>query len=286
MMDWIAGADIPAHYAPFLIDELQLDRRGHQGARLVGARTQDGAPKELKAIVIGAGMSGLLAGIRLQAGGRSNSPSSRRTPTSGGTWFENIYPGCRVDNPNHMYSYSFEPSHDFPQYYSTQPVLLDYFRAHRRQARPSPPHPLRHRGRERASSTRRGRSGGSTAKDGGEALRRPMPDQRRRPAQPAALSRHRGPRDLRRADLPLRPLAPRRRSDRQAGGGDRHRRQRLPVRAADRAEGRASGGVPAHAALAAARPDLSPRRAGRVRSGCSSTCPSTTSGTASGCSGV
>jgi 4-hydroxyacetophenone monooxygenase len=27
-----------------------------------------------------------------------------------------------------MYSYSFEPNHDFPQYYSTQPVLLDYFR--------------------------------------------------------------------------------------------------------------------------------------------------------------
>jgi 4-hydroxyacetophenone monooxygenase len=27
-----------------------------------------------------------------------------------------------------MYSYSFEPNHDFPQFYSTQPVLLDYFR--------------------------------------------------------------------------------------------------------------------------------------------------------------
>ncbi|MGH7016094.1 MAG: flavin-containing monooxygenase, partial [Caulobacteraceae bacterium] len=29
---------------------------------------------------------------------------------------------------NHMYSYSFEPNHDFPQFYSTQGVLLDYFR--------------------------------------------------------------------------------------------------------------------------------------------------------------
>ena len=27
MMDWIAGADIPDHYVPFLIDELALDGR-------------------------------------------------------------------------------------------------------------------------------------------------------------------------------------------------------------------------------------------------------------------
>ena len=47
----------------------------------------------------------------------------------GGTWLENVYPGCRVDNPNHMYSYSFEPSHDFPYHFSPQQVLLDYFRA-------------------------------------------------------------------------------------------------------------------------------------------------------------
>ena len=37
-----------------------------------------------------------------------------------------------------MYSYSFEPNHDFPYYYSTQPVLLDYFRrvADRHDLRP------------------------------------------------------------------------------------------------------------------------------------------------------
>jgi 4-hydroxyacetophenone monooxygenase len=45
----------------------------------------------------------------------------------GGTWLENGYPGCRVDVANHFYSYSFV-HHDWPQYFSTQPVLLDYFR--------------------------------------------------------------------------------------------------------------------------------------------------------------
>ncbi len=46
----------------------------------------------------------------------------------GGTWFENSYPGCRVDNPNHNYSYSFAQRHDWPLHFSTQDVLLDYFR--------------------------------------------------------------------------------------------------------------------------------------------------------------
>src|SRR5690606_1309608 len=46
----------------------------------------------------------------------------------GGTWYENTYPGCRVDNPNHNYSYSFAQRHDWPYHYSTQPVLHRYFR--------------------------------------------------------------------------------------------------------------------------------------------------------------
>ena len=47
----------------------------------------------------------------------------------GGTWLENSYPGCRVDVPNHLYSYSFAQSPHWPQFNSTQPVLLDYFRS-------------------------------------------------------------------------------------------------------------------------------------------------------------
>ena len=46
----------------------------------------------------------------------------------GGTWLENIYPGCRVDVPNHLYSYSFRQRSDWPQRHSVQSVLLDYFR--------------------------------------------------------------------------------------------------------------------------------------------------------------
>jgi 4-hydroxyacetophenone monooxygenase len=126
MIDWIAGADVPEHYAPFLLDELALDGTSTKVPDWSGPKLA-AAAKGLKVVVVGAGMSGLLTGIRLKQAG-IDFTIIEKNPDVGGTWFENVYPGCRVDNPNHMYSYSFEPNHDFPQYYSTQPVLLDYFR--------------------------------------------------------------------------------------------------------------------------------------------------------------
>jgi len=136
MMDWVAGADIPDHYAPFLADELMLDGTSTKTPDWSAPKLRAAADK-LKVVVIGAGMSGLLTGIRLKQAGIDFTIVEKNADV-GGTWFENAYPGCRVDNPNHMYSYSFEPNHDFPQFYSTQPVLLDYFRriAERHQLRP------------------------------------------------------------------------------------------------------------------------------------------------------
>jgi len=125
MMDWIAGADIPANYAPFLTEELALTGADAKAPDWSAPALKAG--KKMKVVVVGAGMSGLLAGIRLKQAGLDFT-IIEKNPDVGGTWLENVYPGCRVDNPNHMYSYSFEPNHDFPYYYSTQPVLLDYFR--------------------------------------------------------------------------------------------------------------------------------------------------------------
>src|SRR5262249_40394975 len=44
-----------------------------------------------------------------------------------GTWFENSYPGCRVDVGNHFYCYSFEPNHDWPEFFSRRNELRQYF---------------------------------------------------------------------------------------------------------------------------------------------------------------
>ncbi|BCI88170.1 hypothetical protein NIIDMKKI_33760 [Mycobacterium kansasii] len=45
----------------------------------------------------------------------------------GGTWWENSYPGARVDVANHFYCYSFEPNNDWTHFFAEQGELQDYF---------------------------------------------------------------------------------------------------------------------------------------------------------------
>ena len=47
----------------------------------------------------------------------------------GGTWLENVYPGCRVDVPNQLYSFSFAQTNDWVSRFSAQPDLLAYLRS-------------------------------------------------------------------------------------------------------------------------------------------------------------
>jgi 4-hydroxyacetophenone monooxygenase len=70
-------------------------------------------------------MSGLLAAVRLQEAGMAFKIVEKH-PDVGGTWLQNVYPGCRVDSANHMYSYTFKPK-DWPQHFSEQEVLRQYF---------------------------------------------------------------------------------------------------------------------------------------------------------------
>ncbi len=126
MMNFIAGVDIPEHYVPFLMEELGLEGADAKHPHWEGAEL-DARRQDMRVVVIGAGMSGLLSAIRLQQAGIAFTVIEKNKDV-GGTWFENTYPGCRVDTQNHLYSYSFEPNHDWPLHYSTQDVLLDYFR--------------------------------------------------------------------------------------------------------------------------------------------------------------
>jgi 4-hydroxyacetophenone monooxygenase len=122
MMDFLAGAPIPESYLPFLLEELALDgldpRRPTPPSPALRSR--------MHVLIIGAGMSGLLMAVRLKQAGISFE-IVEKNPDVGGTWFENTYPGCRVDSPSMLYSYSFEPDYEWPLRYSTQPLLFDYF---------------------------------------------------------------------------------------------------------------------------------------------------------------
>ena len=123
-MHHVAGVDIPAAYNEFLTHELHL-----AGTPSAVGITIDAAPQAKAAfpvLIVGAGMSGLLAGIALKQAGIPFTIVDSQ-PRVGGTWSANRYPGCRVDTPNHLYSYSFEPAQSWPYRYSTQPILQAYF---------------------------------------------------------------------------------------------------------------------------------------------------------------
>ena len=122
LIEYLVGDDTDA-YLPMLTEELALD-----GDKRAPEWTKDElAPDvDFRVAIIGAGMSGIAAAHRLDQAGVPFT-IFEKNPDAGGTWYENVYPGCRVDVPNHVYSYSFAQTGDWPQYYSTQDVLLDYF---------------------------------------------------------------------------------------------------------------------------------------------------------------
>ena len=124
MVNFASGQELSPEYGTFLEAELALQDEDSYGVPAL-AKLPAEARANFKVVIVGAGMSGLLAGIRLKAAGIGFEIVERHGDV-GGTWYQNTYPGCRVDSPNHTYSYSFHPT-DWPQFYSSQEVLRRYF---------------------------------------------------------------------------------------------------------------------------------------------------------------
>ncbi|KHK90175.1 flavin-containing monooxygenase [Novosphingobium malaysiense] len=85
------------------------------------------AGRELRSIIIGAGMAGLLAAIRLKARGETDFTIYEKGDKVGGTWRENTYPGLACDTPAHSYTYSFAYNPDWSAYYAPGPEIREYF---------------------------------------------------------------------------------------------------------------------------------------------------------------
>jgi cation diffusion facilitator CzcD-associated flavoprotein CzcO len=80
----------------------------------------------LSAIVVGAGFSGLAAGIELKRRGITDFVILEKADRVGGTWRENTYPGAACDVPSHLYSYSFEPNPHWSRSFGGQAEILAY----------------------------------------------------------------------------------------------------------------------------------------------------------------
>ena len=85
-----------------------------------------GIDNPLDVMVIGAGFSGVCAGIKLLEAGISNFLIFEKSDAVGGTWFDNTYPGAACDVPSHFYCYSFEPNPNWSRVYSPQAEILKY----------------------------------------------------------------------------------------------------------------------------------------------------------------
>ena len=123
VFDFMVGADATAQWTPFLLEELAL---GERDARAPSWQVADvRAGESYRCAIVGAGFSGLGAAHRLRQAGLEVTVYEKNAEV-GGTWLENVYPGCRVDVPNQLYSFSFAQTNDWASRFSAQPDLLAY----------------------------------------------------------------------------------------------------------------------------------------------------------------
>lgn len=124
MIDVAAGQPVPEIYLPVFREEAAF---GGVDLRKVDWRKSP-APLELEkfnVIVIGAGFSGIAMSIRLQQMGIPHVVIDKNAEV-GGTWLENVYPGCGVDTPCHFYSYAFEVNSGWTEYFAKRAEIHAY----------------------------------------------------------------------------------------------------------------------------------------------------------------
>lgn len=116
MLNRAVAEEIPDEYDPIIAADLPLAQND--------AVEKLPVPDGFKVLIIGAGVSGLCAAIKLQQAGIPFTILEKST-TLGGIWRDNRYPGAGVDTPNHLYSYTFAP-YDWTMYFALRDELHAY----------------------------------------------------------------------------------------------------------------------------------------------------------------
>ena len=112
MMSVGVGEEVADEFLPLLFD--QIGFKLPKPRKEIEGRTPPQA--DFKVLVIGAGMTGLAASLKLEEAGYEHIVIEKN-PEVGGTWYENRYPGVGVDTPSHFYSYSFEITPEWTHYH-------------------------------------------------------------------------------------------------------------------------------------------------------------------------
>lgn len=115
MMSVSVGRTVEPAYAAIVANDLRLGNVASAPIR---------PPDGFEVLVIGAGISGICAGVRLAEAGVAYTIVERNR-SIGGTWLENRYPGCGVDTPSHLYSFAFARG-DWTTYFAKRDELHRY----------------------------------------------------------------------------------------------------------------------------------------------------------------
>jgi len=82
--------------------------------------------RHLRAVVVGAGFSGLSVASRLRDRGEEDFVVLERGESVGGVWRDNTYPGVACDVPSHLYSLSFASNPEWDRAFSQGAQIKDY----------------------------------------------------------------------------------------------------------------------------------------------------------------
>ena len=118
LMSLAVGEPVPAEYEAMAAEDMGF--RTPEPVRAVAPGTG------FRVVVIGAGLSGMLAAIRLREAG-IGCVVLEKNDDVGGTWLENGYPGAGVDTPSHLYSFSFAPK-QWTTHFGKRDEVLAYLR--------------------------------------------------------------------------------------------------------------------------------------------------------------
>ena len=119
-----AGEEIPTEDLPMWREELALNP-WERGVELEASSDPERV-RNFSAIVIGAGMGGLNMAAQLKHTGIPFTLLEKNSGV-GGTWFENRYPGARVDSPSRSYSHIFGVDFEIPWAFCPRDVNQSYF---------------------------------------------------------------------------------------------------------------------------------------------------------------
>lgn len=119
-----AGQEIPEHDFPIWEEETALDPWA-RGVKWSGGNAPEAAAN-FRVAVIGTGISGLNTAVQLK---RAGIPFVvfEKNPGVGGSWYENRYPGARVDTPSRGYTHLFGYDYPFPWGYCPRDENQKYF---------------------------------------------------------------------------------------------------------------------------------------------------------------